>query len=247
MDRNNIDLADLLLAMIIWYALIIGFAIIFMKLILIFYSPDNRILYFLSLIAVAGLPIFFKYYSYLYDFPQLFLFTLCLLLLVKQKWSFYLIALAFSTLNKETSILLILIYFIYYNKKLSKSIFTKLIVSQIVIYVLLKIVLTITFIDNPGTFVEFHLLHNVKMEPYTISQFVAFIIIGMAIIYDWKNKPSFLRLSFSILIPLSFLTFFFGFFDEYRDYYEIYPVLFLLITHSVCRIFNADILKQRTI
>jgi hypothetical protein len=98
--RNNIDLTELILAIIIWYASIIGFALIFIKFILIFYSADNRVVYLLSLISVAGLPIFFKYYSYLYDFPQLFLFTLGLYLLVKSKWTFYLIVLAVSTLNK---------------------------------------------------------------------------------------------------------------------------------------------------
>jgi hypothetical protein len=247
MDRNNIELTDLLLAIIIWYASIIGFALIFMRLILLFYSVEDKFLYLFSLIAVAGLPIFFKYYSYLYDFPQLFLFTLGLFLLAKQKWSFYLFALAMSTVNKETSILLIFIYFIYYKNRLSKSVFTKLFVYQIFIYLAIKIVLTATFINNPGHYIEFHLFRNLGMEPYSISQFVSFIIIGIAIVYDWKNKPSFLRHSTSILIPLILLTFVFGFFDEYRDYYEAYPVIFLLITHSVCKVLDANILRLRTI
>lgn len=246
-NRNNIDLTELILAMIIWYASIIGFALIFIKFILIFYSADNRVVYLLSLISVAGLPLFFKYYSYLYDFPQLFLFTLGLYLLVKSKWTFYLIVLAVSTLNKETSILLIFIYLLYYKNKLSKPVFTKLLVYQIVIFILLKMVLTITFINNPGSLVEFHLLRNLKMEPYSISQFVSLIIIGIAIVYDWKNKPTFLKISLSIIIPLTFLSFLFGFFDEYRDYYEVYPILFLLITHSVCKILNSDILRLKSI
>lgn len=245
MDKNNIDLTDLLLAIIIWYASIIGFALIFMKLILLFYTVEDKFLYLFSLIAVAGLPIFFKYYSYLYDFPQLFLFTIGLFLLAQQKWSFYLIVLAISTINKETSILLTFIYFIYYKNKLSKSVFTRLFVYQIFIYLLIKIVLTITFINNPGTFAEFQLFRNLKMAPYSISQFVSFIIIGLAIVYDWKSKPSFLRHSFSILIPLILLSIVWGYFDEYRDYYEVYPVLLLLITHTACKIIKADILRLK--
>ena len=247
MDKNNIDFTDLITAIIIWYASIMGFAFILMKFILLFYSAEERFLYLFSLIAIAGLPIFFKYYSYLYDFPQLFLFTLGLFLLVKQKWSFYLILLAISTVNKETSILLIFIYFIFYKNRLLKSVFLKLFAYQIVIYLLIKIVLTITFINNPGTFAEFHLIRNLKMEPYSISQFVSFIIIALAIMYDWGNKPSFLKTSSLILIPLIILTFIFGYFDEYRDYYEIYPILFVLITHTVCKVINLDILGTKTI
>lgn len=235
---NNINFFDLLLAMILWYISIISFALAFKKLVNHFYSQNDTLLFILPIIAVAGLPIFFRYYSYIYDLTHVFLFTLCLYLLVKANWKLYLIIFCVTTLNKETSVLLIMTYYIHYKRTLSKSDFNKILLTQIVIFITIKIILTAFYYNNPGTLVEVHLLHNFQLAPYSISQFVSFIIIGVLIAYDWKNKPIFLRNAFYMIIPLFIFTFVLGFLDEFRDYYEIYPVVLLLITHSVIKLFN---------
>jgi hypothetical protein len=81
-------------------------------------------------------------------------------------------------------------------------------------------------------------MDNLTLDPYSISQFLALIILGVAIIYDWENKPEFLRHSILIICPLIVLTFFFGCLDEYRDYYEVYPIVILLVTHTVVKVLN---------
>src|SRR4030067_2989914 len=65
---------------------------------------------FLPILAVIFLPAFFKYYTYLYDFPILFLFTLSLLLLIREKPIPFLLVFILATLNKETSILLAILF-----------------------------------------------------------------------------------------------------------------------------------------
>ncbi|MFH2029337.1 MAG: hypothetical protein ABIJ40_01765 [Bacteroidota bacterium] len=237
-EGRDIDLLDLLFAIGLWYVSIICFAFVFQKLAHHFYSQNNKILFILTIIAVAGLPTFFKYYSYIYDLTHLSLFTFCLYLLVKANWKLYLLLICVTTLSKETSVLLIMIYYIHYKSILSKSDFNKIFVAQMVIFIIIKMTLSIYYFNNSGTIVEFQLFHNLKLEPYSISQFLSFIIIGVGIAFDWKNKPLFLKNAFYIIIPLLFLTFFLGYLDEYRDYYEIYPIVLLLIFHSVTKLFN---------
>jgi len=145
-----------------------------------------------------------------------------------------------TTLSKETSVLLILIYYIHYKNLLSKPVFKKLLVAQVLIFLITKAVINIIYINNPGSVVEFHLLRNFVLYPYSVAQFTAFIIIGLITVYDWNNKPLFLRNSLFILIPLLLLTFVLGYLDEYRDYYEIYPIALLLIFHSVAKLFKLE-------
>ncbi len=240
-DRNNIDLSDLLIATGLWFISILGFAYSVMKLLRYFYDINEYFIYTVAAMAVAGLPIFFKSYSYLYDFTNLFLFTLCLYYLVKEKWLQYLLSLIIATTCKETTILLIFIYIFHYRNYFSKQYFRNLLLYQIIIYVFIKLILLIIYYDNPGTFVEFHLMYNLKLDPYSISQFLALIILGVAIIYDWKNKPEFLRHSILIICPLLVLTLFFGCLDEYRDYYEVYPIVILLVTHTIVKILNRSV------
>lgn len=235
---RDIDLLDLLFAIGFWYISIIGFAFFFRKLAHHFYLQNDKILFILSIIAVAGLPILFKYYSYIYDLTHLFLFTFCLYLLVKANWKLYLLLFCVTTLSKETSALLIIIYYIHYKRILSKSDFNKIFMAQIVIFIIIKMILTIYYYNNTGSIAEFHLKHNLELEPYTISQFLAFVIIGVGIAHDWKNKPPFLKNALCIITPLLVLSFFLGYLDEYRVHYEIYPIVLLLIFHSVKKLFN---------
>ncbi|MCF8355907.1 MAG: hypothetical protein K9H48_15750 [Melioribacteraceae bacterium] len=235
---NNIKLVYFIISVGLWYFSIIGFALVLKRLALYYYPQSINLSFILPLVAVAGLPIFFKYYSYIYDFTHLFLFTLSLYLMSKSSWKMYLFIFCLTTLNKETSVLLILIFILHYKEALSKLEFNRLLLTQVSFFLIIKVFLTIYYAGNPGSVIEFHVVHNLKLEAYSISQFVTLIIIGIAVAHDWKAKPLFLKRSFSIIIPLLILTFFLGFLDEYRDYYELYPIILLLISHSALQIFK---------
>lgn len=237
-NGNNIRFIHYAAALIIWFLSVIGFAFALMKLAEKFYSLNRNSLYIIALISVAGLPVFFKYYGYVYDFTDLFLFTLCLYFLADEKWILYSFFLAVATINKETSVLLILVYFLYYKNKLTKSFFYKLLLLQITLFVVIKGIIDLSFINNPGSIVEFHIEHNLGLEPFSLAQFAALLALGILIFKDWKYKPAFLKTSSLVLIPLIALTFFFGYLDEYRDYYEIYPILVLLIAYTIFKFLN---------
>ncbi len=234
----SIDFTYFLITSVIWYLSFLGFAFAFYKLADSLYNVGYKFMLPLSLAAVAGLPVLFKYYSYVYDPTHLFLFTLCLYLLSERKWTAYLIFLLITTLSKETSVLLIMIFYLVYRKSVPAKKFYRLLALQIIIFIAVKLFVSLIFMHNPGTFVEFHLRHNLTLDAYSVSQFTALSVILIAVIYDWKNKPEFLRLSLWIIAPLLLLTFFLGYIDEYRDYSEVYPVVFLLAAHSAARVLN---------
>ncbi|MGO9482034.1 MAG: hypothetical protein ACLP05_09680, partial [Candidatus Kryptoniota bacterium] len=118
-ERPEIKFTHLLIAVIVWYASIIGFSLSLIMLIRNFYETSEITLLIVALISVAGIPVFFHYYSYPYDFMQLFLFTVCLYHLARSNWYQYILFFGIATLNKETSILLAFVYLLHFRNLLS--------------------------------------------------------------------------------------------------------------------------------
>ena len=193
-----------------------------------------------SLAALIALPYCFKYYSHLYDFPTLFLFTLGLGLMCNKQWGLYMIVFILGCLNKETAILLTLLYAVHYRQRMDKAEFKKLLLLQVFMFLFIKSMLTVIFIHNPGTVVEFHLFdHNLQLlglyPAKTIALWMGIAAVVMVLLFHhWSDKPQFLRDGIWICIPLVCCILLFGFVDELRDYYEIYPIIFLLVFHSMC-------------
>ena len=187
--------------------------------------------------ALLGLPPFFSYTSFPYDPPQLFLFTLALYYLATQRTKLFYLAFVTCCLNKETAILLIPLYALSlgiagssWRHNLSK------IIALLMVYVSIKVFLAWIFQENPGTFVEFQLRHNIGLltRGWTFTTLVVVSIIVIMIFFDWEKKSYFLKTSFLlVLIPLVTLAFFLGFLDEWRGYYEAYPLAFGLSVHSL--------------
>lgn len=189
-----------------------------------------------SLLSIAILPVMFKYYNYIYDFPHLVLFTLGLALMARHKWDLYLVVYILACFNKETTILLTMIYFIYQfpHRETSWKSFVKLLFIQGLFFVIVRLVLMFLFKDNPGSMVEFHLYdYNMilfrKAQPVWILYWLPVLFL---IFHRWNEKPKLLRAGIWILVPLVGLTLFFGFLDELRDYYEAYPIVFILMVYS---------------
>ena len=210
-----------------------------------FYSAPDYLEKGSSLLAVLLLPAFFDKASYLYDFPALMLFTLGLALLARRKFAGFLTVFILGCINKETIILLTMIYFLHHLKSssISKFRFYSLLLIQIVIFLIVKMILFIVFKNNPGGFVIFHLFdYNLQtIGRMGIETAAALLIIAVAVFHGWKDKPALLKDALWIAVPLFVLTFFFGYIDEQRDFYELYPVLMLLILPSLCQILKLKI------
>lgn len=194
-------------------------------------------------IAVWGMiyPITFMLFffgAYLYDFPQLFLFSVALWALVppKQgetqpfyKWLVYLLFFGLATLNKETSFVLILAYLVIYYRPLKRSTWIGLAVVQGLIYAAIRFWVLGLYANNPGGFVEYHWPFYVENPLAILLAVIPFVFVGFFIAKGWAGKPLFLRQALVMVVPLIPLYFLFGYPFEMRVFLEIYPVVFLLL------------------
>ncbi len=237
-------ISQFIVTFILLCAFLIGFFLAFRYLFTTFFRVPVVHLDVFCFIVLLGVPTFFIYHSYLYDFSTLFLFTLCLALMARQKWGLYAIFFVVACLNKETTILLTVIYFLYFLKRLPKKQFVGLLLVQLIAFTVVRAGILWAFRNNPGTSIEFHLIdHNIPylMQPYTLFSFLSVIILAILIYYHWYEKPSFLKISSLIFFILLGTAFFFGYIEELRDYYEVYPIFVLLMIHSIARILEIEI------
>ena len=242
-------ITEYLVAMILMYLALIGFIYAFRKLFDEIYSSPLWFKNLISIFLLLAFPSMFQpnYSNYIYDFPALFLFTLGLLFLKQKKWNYFLILFLVSCFNKETTILLTMIFAIHFynDDTVSRKCYLKFIAIQFVILLLVKILLYFIFINNPGGFVEFHLIDRTYLlfNGYSLTTFVVLSIIFLAIFSRWNEKPKFLKDSLWIAVPLFVLTLFLGFFDELRDYYEVFPIIILLIAYNIAKILGVELLS----
>jgi len=246
-------ITEYLVAMILMYLALLGFVWAFRKLYDEIYSSALWFKNLISLILLLAIPSMFQpnYSNYIYDFPSLFLFTLGLLFLKQKNWKYFLILFFISCLNKETTILLTLIFAIHFYKDvtMSRKFYLRFIMVQLLLFFLVKIFLYFIFVDNPGGFVEFHLIDRsyLLFNGYSLITFVVLLIIFLSIFSRWSEKPKFLKDALWIAIPLIMLTLFLGFFDELRDYYEVFPIVILLLSYNIARVLGVDLVKESTI
>jgi hypothetical protein len=186
------------------------------------------------LLGLLMLPPFFRQ-GYIYDLPQLALFSACLYLMFRQKWGLYFLLFALLCLNKETSIIILFVYLAtYVDKHASRSLF---IVSllHLFIYGTIRLLLEQVFQNNHGVSMQIHIIDQVKvfLEIWNfgaLSQLIAALFI---ITYKWENKSVFLRRSLILAAPLTLLFMVGGSPGEYRVFYEVVYVVTLLTFHSI--------------
>lgn len=197
------------------------------------FYESTEVINVVTFAAVLGFPALFDY-AYLYDLSTLSIYTLALAFLARRQWMTFIAALAIGMYSKETSLLLVLIYFLFYRGRLQSRLFWRLFVIQLSVVALIKGYLFFRFMDNPGSVVEFHFFHNLLYGyTYSIGLFVIWLLTAVLVVMDWKKKPLFIRTSLWSFACLFVLTLFLGFLNEKRDYAEAYPVLLILFIHGL--------------
>lgn len=180
---------------------------------------------FLSFLLV---PFFRNWHAYIYDFPVLLLSALVVLFLSKQRIAWYYLVFVLSCLNKETAVLFIPVFIIFFWK--TKS-FAWVIIHgalQTLIYVFIRAFIIYLTRSNPGSMFEHHFFsHNLPLlvSPIALSKILTAVLFVAFIFHDWKNKPLLLKCGVVVLVPLVAIMLFVGWVDELRDYYEAVPFL----------------------
>jgi len=190
----------------------------------------------------------------IYDPAVLFFTTICYYYLAKQKWRHYLFWFFIATLNKETSVFITCFYCLYFFTRLPRKEFIRYLVIQILIYGYTKVGINFYYMGNPGTTLEDHFMRQVSgllLSRYLLQD-VVFVFISCYILMSrWQEKPVFARYGLYIapIIYISYLWY--GTWGEYRVFFDIFPLLALLITDTLvvgtgiaaCPIFNNNVPK----
>lgn len=195
---------------------------------------------YLAALAIYGLTPFFIYGSHLYDPPQILLFTASLYFLSRLAIARFLLLFALTTVNKETAILLVPAFAAFSRPLLPKRRYAWTVLALCAIYLGIRAALVGLFRGNPGSFLDLHLLDH-SLVPATWAKIYArsgyFALLLTAALLLWSRRPRFLRIALlSTLPPLVIMALFVGYVDEWRGYYEAYPVVFALAVDFVRRV-----------
>jgi hypothetical protein len=238
------------IALVIMFCYFLAFAFLLRYLVRLFYDYPPFVADLAPVGGLLILPIFFKFYSYLYDPSTLFLFTLAIILIAKRKLLLFYVVFGLATLNKETSILLLGVFFVREFRVMRNSSLAWHLLFLSSLWIAVKASITVIFRNNPGPLIDFQLIdHNLIIILNSLASFitlyhllyvVAVILMFWALIrHRWTEKPIFLRRGFLItIIPLAFLVLFFGSIIELRVFYEVFPFLFLLSLPTIVDIFG---------
>ncbi len=183
-------------------------------------------------LAILILP-FSVFFAYVYDLPEVFLFAICALFLYQRRWPAYLVFLAISLLNKETSAFLILIFAIYYFPRLPRREFITLFAAQAGIFVALRALIMYLYRDNPGVSIfwslQYHIDQYTKYPSTLLVTLILFGVMAFLMLKDWQRKPVFLRYA-SLIFPLTLVLFFVaGMPMEFRIFLDSLPIFGIML------------------
>jgi hypothetical protein len=187
-------------------------------------------------VGILMLPPFFAFH-YLYDIPQLFLFSLGLYLIYREKMITFILVFTLGCLNKETSVLLLIPFWIHFFGKLPLPRLIGFSVLQVVIFLVIKLTLGEIYEDNPGNVMEIFIAYQWREMMHGFSRTTLVAVLGalFAVCYRWAEKPLFAREALWIGFPLLTLYFVGGCPGELRVFFELFPALTLLYTHSLLK------------
>lgn len=234
-------LPEYAVALVLMYAALVGFAFALRWLAKGLFPSSPLRQDAAVVLGLAGLVPCFYYASYLSDFPGLFLWTYALGLMLRGRWRTFLVVFVLGCLNKETFALMPLVFAVRFwrFKKMGRKEYWTLLGVQVAIFAAIKVALAYAFRGNPGSAFELHWEdHTLALMDHLVrrngSWLVAAWLFGAALAFlRWKDKPRLLRQAILVLPVLVALTAAFGFLDELRDYYEAFPVLVLMLVHTL--------------
>ncbi len=200
------------------------------------YATEPWVASALSLGSLAFLPPFFLVGThYIYDFPALLFFTLGIALLIRRRWAPFYVVFLLGCVNKETMVLLTAGFLLLSYGRMRLHELGAHVALQLLLFGAVKTLLAVRFAANPGALFEFHLFRNLQflLLPYALSGILLACILGFLFLHDLGAKPPALKRTAWLIVPFAGLTFLFGYIDEIRDMYEVFPLLFLMMAHTV--------------
>jgi len=216
------------LVLLIMYFSLVGFLMALRYFLLLFFEMSSALSHLLVITVGLVLPVTYRGGVGAYDFPQLMLFTTALVLLLKRGWAWFYPVYILACINKETSILIPLVFASWMGLRVLRRPYIWHLLFQMMIGVGIALVLSTVFKDNPGVDMEWHVHRNLSM-PFGVLCWFRFslliFIIGLCL-WGLSEAPAFLRRGFVVTMSVLLVaTFIGGDIEELRDYYEALPFI----------------------
>jgi hypothetical protein len=222
----------------------LGFAYALRRLVHIFYDYPDAVADLTPVLGLLCLPIFFRYFSYLYDPPNLLLFALAAIVVYERRLFGTYVVLLLAAVNKETAILIAGLFVLREYRVRSMPSLVGHAIALTVVWAAVRAGLGWVYRDNPGNWIENYFMdHNLRLpieHPLSLLMTIAVaLIFGTLVRKGWSRKPRFLRWGLVLtLVPLVSASLVIGFVDELRVYYEAVPFLYLLCVPTVVAAFG---------
>jgi hypothetical protein len=214
----------------------------------------------IPIVALFALPGLYGYGSMLYDLPALSLFTLGLALLAARRFWLYVVVFAAATLNKETALLLTFVWVIVERRRLTPRQLIPGLVLQVAVWVLIRGGLLLAFRGNPGEPIAFHLFRNVQVIAVPGNWFLfrpvtdwlvmprgfntLYVLAFVGSLFALRKAAQFLKSAFWVAVPVIVLTWMFGNVDEMRVYYELLPIVTLVLFGGLYSLMGYPVLPK---
>ncbi|MCZ6766655.1 MAG: hypothetical protein O7D32_06960 [bacterium] len=244
---NHAYLYEYLVASALMFGCFLWLAYVLRRLVRTFYTYPPVVSDLAPVLAFLALPLFFRYFSYIYDPATLLIFGLAIGVVYERRLVMFYLLFVLASFNKETGVLLIGWFVVREIGHRSAGNIAIHGIVMAVIFTAIKSLLVYIFRDNPGSFYEPHLLdHNLKLafeQPLKFAGFALVTVFTVLLLREgWSSKNHFLRWTFGVtIVPLLVSGMFFGFVDELRGYYEAFSLIFLLCLPSLGRMLGVEV------
>jgi hypothetical protein len=231
----------------------LGTALVMRSLARRYYGLSSNAAWLAGLASLAFIPLLFSAYSHLYDPPTIFFSSAMLLACVAGSDAGFGILLLVASINRETAVLYLPVYLVFCALRIRKlngarvaalrrAIFPLLFSAALAAgWFVIRYRINQRYAHNRGGVLDFHLLdHNLRLFSVAPlagawSLFIG-LIIAIFVASQWRSKPRELRWSLILLlVPLAIGSLIYGYVEELRVYFELYPLLFLLALPSMTK------------
>jgi hypothetical protein len=177
-------------------------------------------------LALAGALVPMLKGSHLYDLPTLALFTASLAALANKRWTAYGILFVLTALNRETAILLAVVYALYAGWGYG-------LLLQVAAFALVQIGIRAALAGLPGAALELHWVAHAVYITSRWNELVLYALLAIVLVClaarGFEHKPRLLKVAALVVTPaLVVMYFVVGFPFEFRVFHEAYPALALL-------------------
>jgi len=168
--------------------------------------------------------------QHVYDLPTAMFFTLSLVCFQRRQLLPYVLLFPFSCLNRETTILLTLLFAVYFFRRMDRRTYLLHLVFQLVVYGVIFLAVRWIFANAPGQDAYFNPRFNLQI--YAARPLLTAIFLGLAALVvglvriKWRRAPELCRTAFLVFAPILVVMYvLIGRTFEVRVFIELVPVV----------------------